>query len=115
MNFYGYTNNASASESPTFESIQKAIADFEERFKPKELPPEHIVMTTECFEALRQHTEEQGLKPMTGPINHLLGIPIEHFPTEAQCVGRAIELYMEHKIRVAVVSADRPSEQKPEV
>ncbi len=103
-----YTNSNLASDPPTIESIMEAVKEFEDRFKPKELPPEHIVMTDDCYEALKRHTEEQGLQPMTGPINHLLGIPLEHFPTEQECVKRAIELHTEHKLRIAIVSPESP-------
>lgn len=105
MDWNATTNNASASDAPTVEGILKAVAEFRERFPPPDRPPEHIVMTNECWEALRRHTEDQGHQSAMGPFGHLLGIPVEHFPTEAECVMRAIELFLERRLRVAIVAA----------
>lgn len=106
-----FTNTASASttEAVTFETISRAIQEFEMISPAERLPPECIVMTDQCYLALQEDCEKKaghfGMNGAEfGALSHIYGIPIEHYPTEAACVCRAAELFSQHKLRVALVT-----------
>lgn len=115
---YGYTNATAVNATTThvtLESMSKAIDEFRRRCPIDKEHPDHIVMTNECFQALQEHCEQKaGMFGMEsgqfGAMSHIYGIPVEHFPTEAECSKRAYELWREHGLKVMFVTQEPPPE-----
>ena len=101
------TTAATTTQDIDLDAMATLVQEFKRKFPPSQKAPEHIVMTDECWEALKSHEEiwEVHCPRGFGPVSHIYGIPVEHFPTEAECLKRAFELWREHGLKVMLVSA----------
>lgn len=100
----GYSNTTvGPSASVKLQDFTAILRELKQVFPGVSRPVDRLVMRTDQFEGLRERLSEESPEP-TNPSNldRLVGLPIEHYPTDFQVRIRALQ-YAQAGLLVGVV------------
>jgi hypothetical protein len=100
-----YTNASSTVDMPTLDEMVQMMRELREKHPPPGGRVDVLVMTKSDYHALKGQCEDVLTCQYPEPLRTLAGLRIETYPTQEECVVRAMEL-ADRKIHVGLVGAD---------